>query len=137
MFHSFLFSEGRNSVIVISDYSLVNGFDFSKFHFLYRTLTFHTKIILIIIRGISKLSQGTYVLQNFTDEGLIFCQLGMHNHFHVIRIEERIISKRKRPFSCFAKKRKMNLNAVSKIRSFLFKIFMVSTNMVKIKIQLS
>ena len=31
----------------------------------------------------------------------------------------------------------MNLNEVSKIRGFLFKIFTVSTNMVKIKIQLS
>ena len=28
-----------------------------------------------MIRGILNLSQGTYVLQNFTDEGLIFCQL--------------------------------------------------------------
>ena len=35
------------------------------------------------------------------------------------------------------KKRKMNLNAVSKIRGFLFQISTVSTNMVKIKIQLS
>ena len=45
--------------------------------------------------------------------------------------------KEKDLFGCFGKKQKMNLNEVSKIRRFLFKIFTVSTNMVKIKIQLS
>ena len=38
MFHSFLFSEGKNSVIVISDYSLVNGFDFWKLNSYYTHL---------------------------------------------------------------------------------------------------
>ena len=88
----------------------------------YGRVTFHTKIIFKIIRGISNLSQGTYFLQNFTDEGLIFCQLEMRNHFHVIMIEGRIISKRKRPFWLFWEtKQKMNLNEVSTIRGFLFK----------------
>ena len=61
-------------------------------------------MIFKIIRGISNLSQGTYVLQTFTDEGLMFCQLGMHNHFDVIMTEERITSKRKRPFWLFWEK---------------------------------
>ena len=49
-------------------------------------------------------------------------------------LKRELYVKEKDLFGCFAKKRKMNLNEVSKIRGFLFKI---STNMVKIKIQLS
>ena len=52
-------------------------------------------------------------------------------------LKRELYVKEKDLFGCFAKKRKMNLNAVSKISGFLFKIFIVSTNMVKIKIQLS
>ena len=51
-------------------------------------------------------------------------------------IEERILVKEKYLFGCFGKKLKLNLNKVSKIRGLLFEIFTVSTDMVKIKIQL-
>ena len=52
-------------------------------------------------------------------------------------LKRELYVKEKDLFGCFAKKRKINLNAVSKIRGFLFKIFIASSNMVKTKIQLS
>ena len=52
-------------------------------------------------------------------------------------LKKELYLKEKDFFGCFVKKRKMNLNAVSKIGGFLIKIFIVSTNMIEIKIQLS